>query len=237
MKTSDFQKNLIAALDYEFKNEKLLETALTHSSIGKSKFPNNQRLEFLGDRVLGLVIAEKLLDDNKEAKEGYIHPQFSALVKKETCAKIAESIDLGMALIMSRSESLSGGRKRVSILGDAMEAIIGAIYLDGGLEQVRWIIHRLWAIALKDVVEASYDPKSSLNEWSQAFDETPPKYEEISRKGPVHAPVFSIEVSLSNGMSATGSSSSKRRAEQFAASNLLKIIDMKKVSPEKKQKL
>ena len=227
MKITTKQQILLKDLGYEFSNYNLLKSALTHSSAVKSSIHSNQRLEFLGDRVLGLVISEKLLGDNKEASEGYIHPQFSALVKKETCAQIAKKIKLGDSLIMSRSESLSGGRKRMSILGDAMEAIIGAIYLDGGLEHVRTIIETLWSDAFLEVVTTSYDPKSALNEWSQGFGEDLPKYEEKSRSGPVHAPVFCIEVSLNNGMSATGVASSKRRAEQLAADHLLQAIKKK----------
>ena len=113
MKITARQEILLRDLDYKFSNCNLLISALTHSSAVKSSIHSNQRLEFLGDRVLGLVISEKLLDDNKEASEGYIHPQFSALVKKETCAQIAKKIELGDCLIMSRSESLSGGRNKL----------------------------------------------------------------------------------------------------------------------------
>ena len=224
MKLTAKQEALLKNLGYKFSNHKLLKSALTHSSATKSSIQSNQRLEFLGDRVLGLVISERLLNDNQDASEGHIHPQYSALVKKETCAQIAEKVSLGDALIMSRSESLSGGRKRMSILGDAMEAIIGAIYLDGGLESVRFVIETLWSASYKDVETASYDPKSALNEWSQGIGEGLPKYEEKSRSGPVHAPVFCVEVYLSNGMSATGVASSKRRAEQLAANDLLQAI-------------
>ena len=224
MKLTSKQQTLLKNLGYEFSNNKLLKNALTHSSAVKSSIYSNQRLEFLGDRVLGLVISEKLLADNESASEGYIHPQFSALVKKETCAQIAEKVKLGESLIMSRSESLSGGRKRMNILGDAMEAIIGAIYLDGGLECIREIIEKLWSDAFLDIGTTSFDPKSALNEWSQGFGEDLPKYEEKSRTGPVHAPVFCVEVSLTNGMSATGVAPSKRRAEQLAANHLLQAI-------------
>ncbi len=236
MKLTPQQKALLSTLQYQFTDDTLFVRALTHSSLGKSSTSNNQRLEFLGDRVLGLIIAERLLEENIEASEGYIHPQFSALVKKETCADIATKIDLGESLLMSRSESLCGGRKRTSILGDAMEAIIGAIYLDGGLNQVRRIIHSLWSDAFSDVGEASYDPKSALNEWSQSSDQELPVYIVKSRKGPVHAPEFCIEVSLKNGLSATGVASSKRGAEQIAASELLKILKKKENTFSKKAK-
>ncbi len=216
-------------MNFSFHNKKLFEEALTHSSIGKLGVTNNQRLEFLGDRVLGLVISEKLLNDNQQADVGFIHPQFSALVTRETCAAIGLEINLGQSLIMSRSESLSGGRQRISILGDAMEALIGAIYLDGGLEKARKIIHRLWRKAFAEVIESSYDPKSALNEWSQAYDGALPEYIEKSRTGPVHAPMFCIQVSLANGLSATGVASSKRNAEQSAASALLEIIEKNQV--------
>ena len=227
MKITAQQEILLKNLGYKFSNYKLLRSALTHSSAVKSTIQSNQRLEFLGDRVLGLIISEKLLDDNKGASEGHIHPQFSALVKKETCALIAKKVKLGESLIMSRSESSSGGRKRMSILGDAMEAVLGAIYLDGGLESARLVIERLWVNAFQDVATTSYDPKSALNEWSQGFSDELPKYEEKSRTGPVHAPVFCVEVSLTNGMSATGVASSKRRAEQLAANHLLQAIENK----------
>ncbi len=229
MKLTSHQKNLLDNLGYIFKNEDFFKVSLTHSSMGKTKDINNQRLEFLGDRVLGLVIAEKLLNDNKEAKEGYLAPQLNSLVKKETCAEVASKINLGPALIMSRSESSSGGRKKVAILGDAMEAILGAIYLDGGLEKVRKIIYVLWQDAFSSVIEKSFDPKSALQEWAQANEMCLPKYTEKNRSGPAHAPTFFIEVSLKNGMSKVGASSSKRNAEQLAAAALLKLLEEKPV--------
>jgi ribonuclease III len=207
-------------LGHAFSDPSLLIEALTHPSMGSR--PNNQRLEFLGDRVLGLVIAEVLLAQDRDADEGKLAPRFNALVRKETCAEVAGGIGLGEVLRMGRSEMLSGGRRKTAILGDAMEAVIAAVYLDGGLEAARACILTHWAtrIAAAQVAQ-TVDAKTTLQEWAQARGLQPPSYLDRERAGPDHAPVFTVEVQLADGRSARGRAASKRAAQQLAAEALL----------------
>lgn len=211
-------------LGYHFSRPELLVRALTHGSAASASRPDNQRLEFLGDRVLGLVIAEALFSADRKATEGQLAPRFNALVRKETCADVARTVDLGAVLRLGRSEMLSGGRRKEALLGDAMEAVLAAIYLDGGLDAARAVILRRWR-ALIDTVDAdARDPKTALQEWAQAGGNPPPAYTEIGREGPPHAPVFTIEVRLADGRSTTASAGSKRAAEQAAARTLLEQV-------------
>ena len=208
-------------LDYSFIRNELLIDALTHSSRNNSIKADNQRLEFLGDRVLALVISDALIAADPMAREGQLAPRLNVLVKKETCAEIAGDIGLGPALLIGRSEIISGGRQKMAILGDAMEAVIAAIYLDGGLESARKSILKLWKNHLKEAPRTSFEAKSFLQEWAQARGMPPPVYKETRRMGPDHAPMFYVEVSLDNGEIAVGAASSKRTAEQKAAKNLI----------------
>ena len=224
MKLNKYQKTLCGNLNYTFSNNELLIDALTHSSMNNSIKADNQRLEFLGDRVLALVISDALLEADLMAREGQLAPRLNVLVKKETCAEIAMNIGLGSALLIGRSEVISGGRQKVAILGDAMEAVIAAIYIDGGLESARKSILKVWGDRLKDAPKKSFEAKSFLQEWAQARGMSPPTYQEIKRIGPDHAPVFYIEVKLNSGDVAVGISSSKRAAEQEAAKFLLERL-------------
>lgn len=224
MRLSENQIALCEELDYSFINKELLIDALTHSSLNKSVKSDNQRLEFLGDRVLALVISDALLEADLNAREGQLAPRLNVLVKKETCAEIAADIGIGAALLIGRSEVISGGRRKVAILGDAMEAVIAAIYLDGGLESARRSILKIWGERLRDAPEESFEAKSFLQEWAQARGMRPPVYHETNRKGPDHAPIFHVEVILDNGDKALGVASSKRAAEQKAAKSLLRLL-------------
>jgi ribonuclease-3 len=215
----------IQRLGHQFARPELLHQALTHSSLSTTTRPDNQRLEFLGDRVLGLVIAEALLSDDMDAREGKLAPRLNALVRKETCAEVAEGIDLGAALMLGRSEMLSGGRKKTALLGDAMEAVIAAVYLDAGFDAAKVLILRLWGKRIASAEENAADPKSDLQEWAQARRMPPPIYAEIERSGPDHAPVFVIEAQLQNGKSARATAPSKRAAQQLAAATLLKELE------------
>ncbi|HPD93701.1 MAG: ribonuclease III [Rhodobacter sp.] len=208
-------------LGHDFARTELLIRALTHASAGSATRPHNQRLEFLGDRVLGLVIAETLFAADRQATEGQLAPRFNALVRKETCADVARAIDLGAVLKLGRSEMLSGGRRKEALLGDAMEAVLAAVYLDGGLEAARAVILRHWADRVARVEADARDAKTALQEWAQARGEAPPVYVEISREGPPHAPVFTIEVRLADGNAARAKAGSKRAGEQAAAQSLL----------------
>jgi len=195
--------------------------ALTHSSMATPNRDDNQRLEFLGDRVLGLVMAEALLSQDQAATEGQLAPRFNALVRKEACADVAREIDLGAVLKLGRSEMLSGGRRKEALLGDAMEAVIAAVYLDAGFEAARAVVLRLWGARVGAVKEDARDAKTALQEWAQARGLPPPDYVELARTGPDHAPVFTIAAQLKSGQSAEATAGSKRQAEQAAARALL----------------
>ncbi|RVV97480.1 ribonuclease III [Mesobaculum littorinae] len=208
-------------LGHDFARPELLRRALTHSSISSLSRPDNQRLEFLGDRVLGLVMADALLRADRAAAEGLLAPRFNALVRKETCADIASQIGLGQVLKLGRSEQMSGGRRKAALLGDAMEAVIAAVYLDAGLDAARQVILRLWGSRIDTVEADARDPKTSLQEWAQGRGEPPPVYTETARTGPDHAPVFTIEARLAGGQTAVAEAGSKRAAEQAAARALL----------------
>ncbi|PCJ75835.1 MAG: ribonuclease III [Rhodobacteraceae bacterium] len=225
MKLSASTTAFIKRLGHPFTRPELLHQALTHSSLSTTTRPDNQRLEFLGDRVLGLVIAEALLIDDMEAREGKLAPRLNALVRKETCAEVAEGVDLGAALMLGRSEMLSGGRKKTALLGDAMEAVIAAVYLDAGYDAAKDLVLRLWGNRIAHAEENAADPKSDLQEWAQARRMPPPIYAEIERSGPDHAPVFVIEAQLKNGKSARATAPSKRAAQQLAAAALLKELE------------
>jgi ribonuclease III len=214
-------------IGYEFSDPALLVTAVTHSSRSSSTRPDNQRLEFLGDRVLGLVMSEALLNDDLEAPEGLLAPRFNALVRKETCADIAREIDIGSVLKLGRSEMMTGGRRKLALLGDAMEAIIAAVYLDGGLNAAKAMILSLWGERIKSVESDARDPKTSLQEWAQARGQNPPAYREVSRSGPDHAPIFTIRCELADGRSSEANAGSKRIAEQEAAKILLSEVENK----------
>ncbi len=210
-------------LGHDFARPDLLIEALTHPSMAGK--PHNQRLEFLGDRVLGLVIAEALVAQDADADEGQLAPRLNALVRKETCAEVAAAIDLGAALRMGRSEMLTGGRRKIALLGDAMEAVIAAVYLDGGLAAARQVILRHWGGRIAAARAQAPDAKTALQEWAQARGMAPPVYADLDREGPDHAPVFSVEVRLEDGSAARGAAPSKRAAQQLAAEALLARLE------------
>lgn len=208
-------------LGHEFDDPELLIRALTHASISSPQRPDNQRLEFLGDRVLGLVIADALMAADRGAREGQLAPRYNALVRKETCAEVARDIGLGDVLKIGRSEMKSGGRRKNALLGDAMEAVIAAVYADAGFDVARRLVLQLWGTRIETVEMDARDPKTSLQEWAQARALPPPTYVETNRSGPDHAPVFTIEARLQNGEVAEANAASKRAAEQAAAKALL----------------
>jgi ribonuclease-3 len=208
-----------ARLGHDFRRPDLLIEALTHPSMATGT--QNQRLEFLGDRVLGLVIAEALLAQDSTADEGQLAPRLNALVRKETCAEVATALDLGAAMRMGRSEMLSGGRRKTALLGDAMEAVIAAVYLDAGIEAARALILHNWGPRIAAARAQTPDAKTALQEWAQARGLPPPAYADLDREGPDHAPVFSVVVRLEDGHAARGRAPSKRAAQQRAAEALL----------------
>jgi len=211
-----------ARLGHEFRQPALLVQAVTHASLSSATRPSNERLEFLGDRVLGLTIATALLDADPKATEGQLAPRLNALVRQETCAEIAREIGLGEVMKLGRSEMMSGGRRKEALLGDAMEAVIAAIYLDAGFEAARKTILRLWSARITTAAASeARDAKSTLQEWAQARGLPPPTYTETGREGPDHQPLFTVEARLSTGETATGRATGKRAAEQMAARALL----------------
>ncbi|MGB3407992.1 MAG: ribonuclease III [Jannaschia sp.] len=211
-------------IGHAFTQPDLLVQAMTHSSLAAPSRPDNQRLEFLGDRILGLVMAEALMQTDTAAREGQLAPRFNALVRKETCADVARQIDLGAVLKLGKSEQITGGRRKLALLGDGMEALIAAVYLDSGLDAARDMILRLWGPRLEQVEDDARDPKTALQEWAQARAMVPPSYDVLDRSGPDHAPVFRIEARLPDGRSATGEATAKRAAEQAAARALLRRV-------------
>ena len=212
-------------LGHEFHDPELLVRAVTHASTSSPARPDNQRLEFLGDRILGLVIAEALMAADQGANEGQLAPRLNALVRHETCADVARAIDLGAVLKLGRSELKSGGRGKETLLGDAMEAVIAAVHLDAGFEAAREVVLRLWNDHIRNVEKDAKDAKTSLQEWAQARGQPPPAYSVVKQEGPAHAPVFTVEVLLTTGESATASAPLKRTAEQRAARILLKRLN------------
>ena len=225
MKLSAELKALEARIGHQFSRPELLVRAVTHSSMSSPTRDDNQRLEFLGDRVLGLVMAEALLAQDRKATEGQLAPRFNALVRKEACADVAREIGLGDALKLGRSEMLSGGRRKQALLGDAMEALIAAVYLDAGFEPAKKMVIHLWGARVHEVEADARDAKTSLQEWAQGRGMKPPSYELVSRTGPDHAPVFNIVVRIDSGESAEASDKSKRKAEQAAAKMLLTRLE------------
>ena len=227
MKLSADLQAFTARIGHEFRNPELLVQAVTHASLSSATRPDNQRLEFLGDRVLGLVMAEALLGADGQAAEGLLAPRFNALVRKETCADVAREMGLGEVMKLGRSEMMSGGRRKEALLGDALEALIAAVYLDGGFAAARTLVLRLWGGRIGAVDADSRDAKTALQEWAQARGMAPPSYIEAAREGPDHQPVFTVRVELASGEFEVGRAGSKRIAEQQAARALLARMELK----------
>ncbi|MEO1457766.1 MAG: ribonuclease III [Pseudomonadota bacterium] len=220
-----------ARLGHRFRDESRLAEALTHSSASGPARPDNQRLEFLGDRVLGLVVAQALIAAYPEEAEGTLAPRLNALVRRETLAEIGAEIGLGAALVLGRSENLSGGRRKAAILADAVEAVIAAIYLDGGLEAAERFVLTHWQARIAAAGVAPIDAKTRLQEWAQGQGLAPPAYTVIARSGPDHAPDFTVEARLASGPAATGTARAKKIAEQAAAEALLVAIEQADKEP------
>jgi ribonuclease-3 len=211
------------ALGYSFRNTALLGLALTHPSLGKTT--SNQRLEFLGDAVLGLVITEMLYQLYPNEQEGELARRLASLVRGETLTAIAGELKLGDGLQLSASEAASGGRGAASNLEDALEAIIGAIYLDGGLEAARNFILPHWKSRADNVVTPPKDPKTALQEWAQGRSLSVPSYVVIEQSGPAHAPQFTVEATVEGHAPQRATGANKRAAEQEAAKKLLAILE------------
>ncbi|GAA0783243.1 ribonuclease III [Roseibium denhamense] len=213
------------ALDHEFQDLELLRVALTHASAldpSETVSGSYQRLEFLGDRVLGLAIATMLHEHYPKADEGELARRFNHMVKRETCAEIAQELGIGDAMRIGQAEAQTGGRKKTALLADICESIIAAIYLDGGFPAAERFIKRLWEPRMLSWSGPLRDAKTTLQEWAQSKSLPTPRYEVMDRSGPDHAPSFTVAVIVQGLKKGEGSGGSKRIAEQSAAETVLR---------------
>lgn len=206
-------------IDHEFSDKTYIERALTHSSAGMAH--NYERLEFLGDRVLGLVMAQLLFEKFPKEREGDMAKRHAALVQGKALAIVANKIDLGSLMVFSDAERAAGGAENSNILADGMEGVIGALYLDAGIEKCAVLIKELWGDLLVTMSKPPQDPKTALQEWAQGRKLPLPTYELVGKAGPDHAPVFEIKVTVEGYPAWTTTGSSRRKAEKEAAGMLL----------------
>ncbi|GLK81104.1 ribonuclease III [Methylopila turkensis] len=217
-------KELEAKLGHAFADGSLLERALTHISAAKAsdgRLGSYQRLEFLGDRVLGLAIASMLIEAFPTSDEGDLSRRLAELVRAEACAEVAAAMELAPFIRLGAGEASSGGRKKTAILADICEAVIGAVYLDGGYEPARDLVDRFWRERMLAPRRPLRDAKTELQEWAQGRGLPTPIYQEVERSGPDHSPHFRVAVVVGGLGEAEGVGRSKREAEQFAARTLL----------------
>lgn len=221
---------LSTALGHVFRDPRLLDLALTHASVGEGAerdargrpFADNQRLEFLGDRVLGLLVADRLMRDFPDANEGDMSSRLHSLVDKAACARAAEALGVGPAMRLSPGEAKQGGRRREGVLGDAMEAILAAAWLDGGIDAARVVFDRAWAVELAaPPVRSVSNPKSVLQEWALGQAKPLPTYRVVERTGSDHAPTFTVEATVEGYPPLTAQGRSRQDAEKSAAIGLL----------------
>jgi ribonuclease-3 len=226
---ADAVAGLAALVGHGFSDPALLERALTHASVGdgsgrggKGPTRDNERLEFLGDRVLGLMTAEALVERFPDAAEGELAPRLNRLVSREACARVARRIALGPALRLAGGESKGGGRDKDSILAGAMEALIAAIYQDGGLPVARAFFDACWAeeFAALPPLGHALEVKLALQQWAQKQGKPIPAYTVVSRQGPDHAPTFTVEVVVQGLQPAQAAGASRQAAEKAAAQAL-----------------
>lgn len=224
---ADVRAKIEAWVGHRFNDESVLIEALTHPSAtrrGKNAPRNNQRLEFLGDRVLGLVVAHLLIARFPNEDEGPLSRRHAGLVRRETLAEIAGAFGLGDMLTFARSEEAGNGRVNPSILADALEALIGAVYLDGGFEPAERFVRARWEQHVLTMEKPPRDAKTALQEWAQGRGLDLPAYTLLNTSGPAHAPCFEVQVTLADFPPMTASASSKRQAEQTAAKALLETV-------------
>jgi ribonuclease-3 len=218
-------------IGYQFADKALLDRALTHISAlsggPQNRISSYQRLEFLGDHVLGLVISDMLYRAFPKANEGELSRRLADLVRKETCAEVGKEMDLGPALRLGNSESHAGGRLRTTILADACEGLVGAVFIDGGYAAADKLVAKFWQERMLKTVRPLRDAKTMLQEWAQARGLPTPAYKELSRSGPHHDPKFKVGVVLPDRPQAEGLGSSKRAAEQAAAAAMLTSVGVK----------
>lgn len=215
-------EKLQSLIGYDFKDLHWLERAMTHSS--RAEGYNYERLEFLGDRVLGLVMAHALFTTFPKEREGGLAKRHAALVQGRTLAVIAAMNHLGDYIILSDAERKAGGTENENILADILEALIGAIFIDGGYDPARDLILRFWGNNIETLTEAPLDPKTELQEWVQAKSHPLPVYEVVDKAGPDHAPVFTIELTIQGHDPIRAEGTSRRQAEKTAARQMLARI-------------
>ncbi|MEO1017685.1 MAG: ribonuclease III [Pseudomonadota bacterium] len=224
------------ALGYHFANRATLNEALTHASASrpgrgaKRGRPSYERLEFLGDRVVGLIVAHLLIEEFPDEPEGALSPRHDALVRREMLAEIAIEIGINEWLELAAGEQESGGRGNPSILADCCEALIGALYLDGGYKAASAFVRRYWLPRIARMGQPPRDPKTELQEWAHAQKLPLPDYQVLAHSGPAHAPTFEVEVTVQGKGSRTSVGRSKRLAEQTAAQRLL--ADLRDTDPD-----
>ncbi len=218
-------RRLAEVLGHAFARPELLDEALTHASATKRRGRGYERLEFLGDRVLGLIVADTLLDRFPKEREGDIAKRHALLVSRAALVHVARRIDLGAAIRLSKGEDEAGSRGSEAVLADAMEAVIAALYLDGGLEVARSFVTGQWGELIDADITPPRDAKTRLQEWAQARGLGLPSYTETEASGPAHAPRRIVEVRVGDHDPASGAGRSKREAEQAAAAVLLTKVD------------
>jgi ribonuclease III len=220
-------------IDYRFADSAILAEALTHAStlsigrrqaVGQPKVRSNERLEFLGDRVLGLVVAHLLIETYPDEAEGGLTHRHSMLVRRETLADVAAEIGLGRWIAVAHGGRGSGGMTNPTILADACEALIGAVFLDGGYSPAAALVHRYWHSRVADMAQSPRDAKTMLQVWALARSRSLPAYRVLDSGGPAHAPVFKVEVEIEGLGTATAEAGAKRAAEQAAAAMLLERL-------------
>ena len=211
-----------AILGYTFTRSDLPQEAMTHrsASLGKGSRGSNERLEFIGDRVLGLIMAEWLAERFPQEQEGDLGRRLAHLVSQPVLATVAEEIGLASVLSVSSGEAKAGVKQRATVLADALEAPLGALYLDGGLDPARGFIRRSWGRAMVEQAEPPKDAKSALQEWAHKRTRSVPAYAVTNRSGPPHAPEFTVTVTVGE-FSGVGKAGSKQAAEQAAAAALI----------------
>ena len=214
-------KQVEKILKINFNNKKLLIRSLIHKSFDKNK--NNEKLEFLGDRVIGLVISEKLLALYPDEEEGIIDKKFANLVNKKTCSIIARKLDIKKFMYLGSSDKFLE-RSDDKIMGDCLEALIGAIYLDGGLKSAERFVFKFWKESLENSILPLIDSKTQLQEYSLKKFKKLPKYTFYKKTGPQHKPIFKTDVQIPNSKKAIGTGTSKKNAQQNAASKLLRSL-------------
>jgi ribonuclease-3 len=213
-------------LGHSFRRPSLLKEALTHRSVVRGhgrKHGSNERLEFIGDRVLGLIMAEWLAERFPQEQEGQLGPRLAHLVSQPVLAKVAENVGLADALSVAQGEAKAGVTKRATVLADALEAALGALYLDGGIEVARGFVRKAWNDAMVSQVLPPKDSKTALQHWALARGLGLPEYAVTSRTGPEHEPRFTVTVYVGD-TDASGVAGSKRAAEQLAAQALLEKL-------------